>query len=360
MSLLSHIKVVELSDGLTDMGGRMLAEMGAEVAVVLPGDIRTDRARAYHHGKTVITGEPEDLRTLIAGADVLLDGRRRAQGDPEDYIALNPGLVHVVAWASMPGTPSCGAPTTDLTLMAQSGLMTIIGDPDRPPLKLPGEQAYALTGIQAATSAMLGLRARRQTGRGQRIDLSARQAATQANYREAISYEWTGRIGHRPGNQLIRGKSGVTLVYPCADGHVTWSMVDNPGMMRAIVAVMVEEGVAGELAEIDWANILVADTDQQVIRRWEGIVAAFFLSHTKAELEAWSVERGWGLSPIFDPAEVRDSAQLKARGLFVDVETPEGTRRYPGPLFTTSLPEDPPARWASDAIPARDFAWSRT
>lgn len=358
MSMLSHVRVLELSDGLTDLGGRMLAELGAEVAVILPDGIATDRARAFHHGKTVIAGDAEAVRALVADADVLLDGRRTATGAPEDFSALNPGLVHVAAWASMPGTPSCGQPTTDLTLMAQSGLMTIVGDPDRPPLKLPGEQAYALTGIQAATSAMLGLRARRRTGRGQRIDLSARQAATQANYREAISYEWTGRIGHRPGNQLIRGRSGVTLVYPCADGHVTWSMVDNPGMMRAIVAVLVEEGVAGELADIHWADILVADMDQEVIRRWEGIFGDFFLSHTKAELEAWSVERGWGLSPIFDPAEVRGSPQLQSRGLFVDVDTPEGRRRFPGPLFATSLPEDPPARRVSDAVPAGTFAWS--
>lgn len=359
MSMLSHIRVVEVSDGLTDLGGRMLAELGAEVAVVVPERSEPERLAAYHHGKTVIEGDDAAIRELALKADVFLDGRRRSDGAAEDLVAENPQLVHVVVWPAMPGTPSHGRPATDLTLMAQSGLMTIIGYPDRPPLKLPGRQAYALTGIEVATAALLGISARRRAGQGQRIDLSAQQSATLANYREAITYDWTGRIGHRPGNLLIRGKSGVRLVWPCADGYVTWSMVDNPSMMRAMVGVMSEQGVAGELAEIDWDEILVADTDQEVLQRWEGIVAAFFAQHTKQELEEWSISRGWGLSPIHEPAEVLESPQLESRGVFVTVETPQGARRYPGPLFAHGIEGEAPERRLAPPVPATSLDWGK-
>jgi crotonobetainyl-CoA:carnitine CoA-transferase CaiB-like acyl-CoA transferase len=116
-------------------------------------------------------------------------------------------------------------------------------------------------------------------------------------------------------------------------------------MMRALVRVMADEGAAGELSAIDWDAILVADTDQAVIDRWQQTVAAFFARHTRETLGAWSLQHGWGLSPIATLDEVRDSAHLAARGLFVDVTDAQGaTRRLPGPLFHHGAAPGAPAR----------------
>lgn len=321
MTLLEGVRAVVLADRLTDFGGSILARLGAEVLLADSGAMTAPRRAAWHAGMAA-TDAP--LEGLLAGADILLDDRRRSARPGVDAIAAAvPHLVHVVATA-WPGSVAPRA-ATDLTLMAQSGLMHVTGTPDRPPLRLPGEQAYALTGIQAATAALMGLQARRRTGRGQRIALSALQSTALANYREAVMYEWTGRIGRRQGNLLVRGRSGVRQVWPCRDGHVTWSMIDNPGMMRALVRVMEAEGAAGELAAIDWDAILVADTDQAVLDRWQGIVAAFFARHDRQTLADWSLDHGWGLSPIIRLDEVPQSPQMRARGVFA--------QGLPGPLF---------------------------
>lgn len=320
MMLLDGIRAVVLADHLADFGGSMLARLGAEVVLAGAAPLTGPREKAWHKG---MTRSDAPLAELLAEADILLDDRRSGPRDDVDALAATHGdLVHVV----ITGFPDDPRPVTDLTLMAQSGLMHVTGTPDRPPLRLPGEQAYALTAIQAATAALMGLRARRQTGAGQRITLSALQATALANYREAVMYEHTGRIGTRRGNMLVRGKSGVRQVWPCADGFVTWSMIDNPGMMRALVRVMQAEGAAGELAEIDWDAILVADTEQETIERWQSIVEAFFARHDRKTLGDWSLEHGWGLSPIIRLSEVPDSPQMKARGVF----DPDGV---PGPLF---------------------------
>ena len=316
MTLLAGTRVVVLADHLVDFGGSILARLGADVQLAAA----TQESAAWHKGM-----QPTDapLADLLDQADVLLDDRRTEDRHEVDALASKfPKLIHVIAT----GFPGQHRPVTDLTLMAQSGLMHVTGTPDRPPLRLPGEQAYALTGMKAATAALMGLRARRQTGLGQRITLSALQSAALANYREAVMYEHTGRIGTRKGNMLVRGKSGVRQIWPCADGYVTWSMIDNPGMMRALVRVMAAEGAAGELAEIDWDAILVADTDQAVIDRWQAVVADFFAQHDRQTLADWSLEHGWGLSPIIRLAEVPDSPQMQARGVFDD----DG---IPGPLF---------------------------
>ncbi|WP_172300039.1 CoA transferase [Pseudoruegeria sp. HB172150] len=321
MTLLSGSRVVVLADHLADFAGSMLARLGAEVVLAGASELTAPRAAAWHKG---MTRSAAPLAELLDGADVLLDDRRTDARKGIDALAAGYSrLVHVVVtgWPEGQGT----RPVTDLTLMAQSGLMTVIGTPDRPPLRLPGEQAYALTAIQTATAALMGLRARRMTGSGQRIAVSALQSAALANYREAVMYEHTGRIGHRQGNMLVRGKSGVRQIWPCADGYVTWSIIDNPGMMRALVRVMQAEDAAGELAEIDWDAILVADTDQAVIERWQGVVEAFFVRHDRQTLAQWSLEHGWGLSPIMRLSEVPDSPQMQARGMFED--------GLPGPLF---------------------------
>ena len=322
MTLLDGTRVVVLADRLADFGGSLLARMGADVRLAAATPATASRARAWRKGMT-----PSDtpLDELLAEADILLDDRRTDPRDGVDALAArHDRLIHVVVTGWPEGTGD--RPATDLTLMAQSGLMEVTGTPERPPLRLPGEQAYALTGIQAATAALMGLRARRLTGRGQRIALSALQSAVLANYREAVMYEWTGRIGTRKGNMLVRGASGVRQVWPCADGHVTWSMIDNPGMMRALVRVMKAEGAAGELAGIDWDAILVADTEQEVIDRWQEVVAAFFARHDRDRLATWSLEHGWGLSPIIRLDEVPSSPQMVARNMFDD----DG---LPGPVF---------------------------
>ena len=320
MTLLSGIRVVVLADHLVDFGGSMLARLGAEVTLAHAAPMTPPRERAWHKGMAC---SDVPLSELLETADILLDDRRSMDRPDVDALAKHhERLIHVVAT----GFPNGPRPVTDLTLMAQSGLMHVTGTPDRPPLRLPGQQAYALTGIQAATAALMGLRARRKTGEGQRITLSALQCAALANYREAVMYEHTGRIGSRKGNMLVRGKSGVRQIWPCADGYVTWSMIDNPGMMRALVRIMKDEGAAGELADIDWDAILVADTDQAVIDRWQAVVEAFFARHDRATLADWSLTHGWGLSPIIRLAEVPDSPQMKARDVFDD----DG---LPGPLF---------------------------
>lgn len=361
MSMLAGVRVLEIADGLTDFGGRMLAELGAEVAVVVAASLQEkSRDLAWHHGKVRLLADDEAaIRRLAGEADIVLDGQRL--GDRFNLAeAVTPQTIYVrVAPFSAEG-PYAGRPATDLTLFALSGLMHVTGEPQAPPLKFPGQQAYALTGIQAATAALMGLYARRKTGKGQAAGLSALQSATLANYREAVMYEWTGRIGRRQGNMLVRGKSGVRQIWPCKDGYVTWSMIDNPSMMRAVVAVMSEQGETGQVASIDWGAILVADTPQETIESWQAEFERFFARHTRAQLGQWSLERGWGLSVILDPDDVRNSDQLKARGLFVSVLDEEtGTSvELPGPLFHSAA-MDAPSRTLAKPIPASRYATER-
>lgn len=370
MNMLSGLKVLEISGGLVDLGGRMLSEMGADVLSLVTDSSEQrphSRVLAWSHGKQRVRMPDRKAflsSGLLAEADVVLEDRSASQLDwLDDEASEQVKLIHVIARPFSATGPYRNRSATDLTLMAWSGLMTIVGDPDKPPLRLPGEQAYALTGIQCATAALMALHARRRSGVGQRVDVSGMQSTTLANYREAIMYEWTGHTGRRTGNRLIRGSSGVRQVWPCADGYVTWSMIDNPGMMRSVVKAMSECEEAGELANIDWNNILVADTPQETVDRWQTVFGRFFQSRTREELADLSLKHGWGLSVIKRPDEVRNDPHLTDRGLFVSIlDESTGARvSLPGPIFLKDGQATRGERRYREAIPfGPDTHWSRS
>jgi crotonobetainyl-CoA:carnitine CoA-transferase CaiB-like acyl-CoA transferase len=315
----------------------LLARLGAHATQIggAEGDA-ADREMALHgkHEADLALDDPA-LLALIAEADILFRGPGALPAAlARDVLAARyPRLIDIAVLPFDADGANADRPATDLTIMARSGLMTIIGDPDRPPLTLPGRQAWALAGIQGAIAALVALNARAADGLGQQASVSAYRSAVLANYREPLTWEWAGRVGNRTGNLLVRGKSGVQQVWHCADGFVTWALVDNQPMMRAVVARLAEDNMAGALAEVDWDSILVADMPRETLIEWETLVAAWLATKTKAELTALSNRHGMGLSAIADVDDMLASPHLAARGLWENVEV-NGTRvRVPGPLF---------------------------
>ncbi len=342
--MLEHVRVLELTSGLGDYSGRILAQLGARVTKVMPPG--TDRSSldwlAVNHGKQLrelALGTPVGdaaLLEMLHDADILLLGVPPLPGAlGADFSARFPALIVVELAAFAKQSPMAGEPVNDLALMALSGIMNIVGEPDGPPLKLPGDQAYALAGIQGVIAALLALNDRASSGQGQRVRVSAYQSAVLAGYRDPIVWEWTGRLGRRTGNRLVRGQSGVRQVWACKDGYVTWSMVDNPGLMKGTVALMAREGAAGVLAGVDWEHTLVADLPQTQIDAWEAPVEAFLLAHTTTELVAMAAEVPIGLSVIATPAMARVEPHWAERGFWRQVHDPVRglDLQLPGPLF---------------------------
>ncbi len=325
--MLNHLTIIDATGELGALAGHMLAQLGASVTRLVPAGGETADP-VWNRDKRCMALDDADLPSLLSGADILLRNGPLPGVEPGDY----PGLIDVLL------TPfACvDRPATDLTLMARSGLLHIGGDPDREPLRLPGQQAYALGAIQAVIGALTALRARQD--KGQRVTVSAYQSVVLANYREPVMWDWAGKVGGRQGNLLVRGKSGVNQVWKVADGWVTWALVDNPGMMRAMVALMQADDMAGPLAGVEWENILVADLPQETLKEWEKIVGAFFATKTRAFLAEQSNRHGMGLSAIDEPHDVLHSPHHAARGAFTDFADPVSghTIRVPGPLFRTS------------------------
>ena len=196
---LSGIQVVDLTEALAGpICGILLGDLGAEVVKVeRPGT--GDQARSY--GPPFVAGESAyfmslnrnkrslvlDLRTssgqevmqrLLARADVfLLNMPRRASWkkygfDYETVSGNNPGIIYAAVSGYGHSGPRAGEPGYDVIAQAESGTMSLTGEPGGAPMRFPTPLADMTTGLYATIGVLAALQARAKTGKGQLLDLS--------------------------------------------------------------------------------------------------------------------------------------------------------------------------------------------
>src|SRR5262249_44861832 len=153
---------------------------------------------------------------------------------------------------------------------AMSGLMALAGYPDRAPTMPPGEQAAVCGGIHAAQGILLALFARdcatserAASGHGQRIEVSQQEAMSMAQETAMQTWDMQREIRSRLGDTRTLPGYGT---YACADGHV-FCMVGVVGVgapLPVLLQWMAEEGMAEDLADAEWANLLAGMNLRQI------------------------------------------------------------------------------------------------
>ena len=113
---------------------------------------------------------------LVRHADVVLDNFRpgvmaRLGMEYEQLAAVNPRIITCSISAFGQDGPYRERPAFDLVVQAMSGLMSITGEPDRPPVRMGLPMSDLGGGIFAVLGIMALLR-RAQTGQGQLVDVA--------------------------------------------------------------------------------------------------------------------------------------------------------------------------------------------
>ena len=191
---LHGMRVVDLSDGMSAYGARLLAHLGADVVRVEPpggASIRADGPFAggrsilqlyMDGGKRSVTlsldGDGDGARAfeeLCAGADLVYTSDEDALALAQGVREANPRLSAVSVTPFGLSGPYRAWAADDLTLWALSGILQLTGYPDRRPL-IPGALlADYFVGEVGAIASVAALYARTHTGRGQLADVSAHE-----------------------------------------------------------------------------------------------------------------------------------------------------------------------------------------
>ncbi len=347
--------VLELGGGVAaGYCGRLLAGFGAElIKAEPPGGDRTrhmrvaprsplpdpEAAPAFLYlgmGKRSLIATPDDagdtarLRELARRVQAVIVDRPPAQLAPVglDYDSLsrdNPGLVYTAVTPFGAWGPAANDAAENITVFALGGQMSITGEPDREPLCTGGEQGWYQAGLHAFAATTFALLGSQETGPGQFVDISAVECM-------AGALEGFGPAAHFSGMPTPRtGKARFALmgIYPAQDGYA--GIFAAPGQIPIFAKILGRPDIAAD-PRLQTLLGLVQANDEMA-----PIVEDFFRGRTKAEIQRLGRETTMTIAPVAAIVETAASAQLAARGFFVDLPAGEGRSvRVPGPLFRMS------------------------
>jgi crotonobetainyl-CoA:carnitine CoA-transferase CaiB-like acyl-CoA transferase len=232
--------------------------------------------------------------------------------------------------------------STDLIAIAMGGIMSLTGKPGGVPCRLNPNHAYCLGGAYAAVASMTAYYYRQQTGEGQYIDVSLSECVVRENYSEVpVAWKVAHRNAGRHGDIMFRYGVNTRTIWPCQDGHVTWTLFGGTiGAMenKQLAKWLDEENLLGDIKDIDWDKWGFDGITQSEIDRIEKPVFKLLLKYTKKEIENESMRRGLRISAVSDVRDLTESAQLKFRDYWKEIEHPElgESIMYPGHLYQSN------------------------
>jgi crotonobetainyl-CoA:carnitine CoA-transferase CaiB-like acyl-CoA transferase len=365
--LLAPYRVLDLTDELGFLGGKILGDLGADVIKIeRPGG---DPARrlgpffknkpdpeksltwfGFNNNKRGLTLDLESAKgrklfsELAAKADFVLETFMPGYLDKlkigySELRKKNPRLVLTSITPFGQKGPYKKFRASDIEIMALSGCMSLTGDPDRPPLRVTLPQSYSWTGSYAAMGSLIAHYHRQQTGRGQHVDVSAQATMLWAFSHAHTFWDLNRHLEKRAGS-FMTGRSitgaKMRVFWPCKDGYLNFIIYGGEAGRRtnqALVDWMDGKGMAPDfLRRKDWAGFDIAKVTQYEIDRMEEPIARFFSGVTKAEFFKAVIERQMLGYPVASVKEIFEDPQHAARDFWQEVNHPElgCSLTYPG------------------------------
>ena len=344
---LSHIRVLDLSRVLAGpWAGQVLADLGADVIKVeRPGvgdDTRhwgppylkdaegKDTSEAAYfltanrnkQSLTIDFTQPEGqriVRELAAQCDVVLEnfkvGGLAAYGlDYASLKALNPRLIYCSITGFGQDGPYAKRAGYDFMVQGLGGLMSLTGRADEEegagPMKVGVALTDILTGLYASVGVLAALNHREQTGIGQHVDLALLDVQVACLANQAMNYLTTGVPPKRLGNahpNIVPYQD-----FPTADGDIILA-VGNDSQFRKFCEVAGcteladDPRFASNKARVANREVLVPMLRQTTVFK------------TTGEWISLLEQAGVPCGPINNLAQVFEDAQVKARGLRLDL-----------------------------------------
>ncbi|MEW6451527.1 MAG: CoA transferase [Pseudomonadota bacterium] len=203
----------------------MLGDMGAEIIKVEPPGSGDDTRgwgppfaageAAYFLGinrnkrsmtlNMAVAPGQKILAGLIEKADVLIDnfkvGTLEKWGFNDAWFEKHaPRVIRCSITGYGKTGPKAALPGYDFILQAESGLMSICGEPDGTPTKYGVAIVDVCTGILACNSILAALNARTRTGKGQKVEVSLYESSLAMLVNVASNVLVSGKGGGRFGN----------------------------------------------------------------------------------------------------------------------------------------------------------------
>lgn len=318
--------------------GRIAADLGANVTRIENPETEPLRAMDpfvsdssvlyafLNAGKRL--SAPDSADTLESEADVVLsaDGHHLRRSNAKRQVQ--------VRYATLGHHAPADTPASEFTVLAMSGLLNLVGEPDREPLRLGGHQVAYAAGLSAFAGAMGAL----AMPHSEVVNVSLLECAVWLNWKNVAN-------GRLPGLQKPTSRAGRAGDWPvirCKDGWI--ALVYQPGDWGRLCAAA---GNPPRLLDPELAN------PAGRAKHAEEIASLFeqaWRDKTRTELEAEFMRARLPLGAVWSPRELLHDEQYLARGFLQQVNVDDagsiavlprlpvlwnGSGFHPGPLPQT-------------------------
>ena len=360
--VLEGVRILDISQGAAGPTcGMLLGDMGAVVLKVEPPGGEWGRGLGppflngvsaaflgMNRGKRSVgidlkrPGAAEAVLQLAAGCDVVLESFRPGVADRlgvgyEAMRARNPRLVYAAISAFGQDGPWRDLPGVDGVVQAMSGLMSVTGTADGPPVKVGVPAGDMLGGIFASQAVLAALLARERTGAGQRVDVSLLDALLAFQVVPFSMYQASGEPPGRQGSSAPY--AAPNEAFATRDGHIQVAAY-TPARWPALCNVL---GVP-ELA----TDPRFATNGERVVARQSlhAILEGIFATRSTAEWIGLLQEADIICGPLLDYDQLTSEEHFKHYAMTARAEHPST-----GPLPTVRGP----VRFSSSHADVRAF-----
>lgn len=362
---LDGLRVIELGNELGEYAGRVLAGLGADVIRIEPPEGASTRAIGpfagdaedpdrslyfwhYNHGKRSVALDldtpagQQSFHELAARADVILDSTPRGWTEARgiglgELRASDPALITMRITPFGDDGPWAEYRGNDLIHLALGGVMMNCGyDPDprgfydTPPIAPQMWQSYQITGEMAVISILGGLVYRRDSGRGQGMDVNVHEAVSKNTETDAPDWVFLGQRHRRLTCRHSMVSASLPALAQTKDGryllpyktYLKGSVTADGGAWDSTVAVLREFGLGQAFDDPEYATAEGRGTTA-AIDRLSGSVEKL-VGSTLFSADVWRHGQNHGLpwAPVRLPEENADDPHWRMRGAVADLFEP--------------------------------------
>ena len=351
---LEDVKILDLSHALAGpFCSTMLADFGAQIIKIEPpgsGDIargwgtplpggETDYFVSLHRNKKGVALDlknpagKETLLRMIERADVVLENYRvgalnRLGLDYETARKRNPGIIYCSVSGFGQDGPYRDRPAMDLIVQAESGMISVTGEPGGRGARAGVSIADLTAGMNAAFGIMLALRVKEKTGIGQIVDVSMLEGQI-------------GLLGNMIGSYCASGEIPGPLgtAYKALLPYQTFR-TKSSDLAIAVGSDKLWKGFCPAIGCPELTDDPRFRTNPDRNKNRPALIAKLqevFLARTYEEWEADLVKAGIPVGVVNNLAQVVEHPQVKARGALVTMDHPTaGKVRMAGPSVRLS------------------------
>jgi crotonobetainyl-CoA:carnitine CoA-transferase CaiB-like acyl-CoA transferase len=336
---LDGVRVLDLSRVLAGpFCGMLLADLGADVLKIedpTAGDEsrtwpphKDGEAAAYlvinrnKRDMTLDLKQPEGvavLRRMVGRADVLIENFRTGTMETfglgyDTLAALNPRLIYCSISAFGRTGPRADGAGYEALMQAFSGIMSITGEPDGPPVRSGVSFLDLTTGILCAYGIANALLARQRSGLGQRVEGSLLETAVALLNYHAEGYLLTGAIPQALGSS--HPSLSPYRTFRCRDGHWVFIAAANDRFWQRLAPAL-------GCTELATDPRFATNVDRVKHRReMEAGLEAAIAQWDREPLLKVLEEAGVPATPVNTVDRVMNDPQTAARGLIERVVHP--------------------------------------